>query len=127
MKDCKVDVAPRKHKKSKKVKKSIQVCQNPMCKEDFELENLMKDCKVDVAPRNYYFSGPYFSYKDELEKTNALNWKLSILFQDLFTIENQLNFIEDDSADTEMNKITPEEPNILAMLVNCTFNTSKSK
>ena len=37
--------------------------------------------------------------EDELEGMNTLNWRLSIFFQDLFTIENGLNFLEDDSFD----------------------------
>ena len=47
---------------------------------------------------------------------NALNWRLSIFFQDLSTVENGLNFLEGDD-DTEKTKSVPEVPDILAMLV----------
>ena len=48
---------------------------------------------------------------------NTLNRRLSIFSQDLFIIENGLNTFEEDSFDTRIKQIVPEEPNILAKLV----------
>ena len=48
---------------------------------------------------------------------NTLCWRLSIFFQDLSTIENNLSAFEDDNFNIKMKSFDPEEPDILAMLV----------
>ena len=71
---------------------------------------------ADVSPKNDE-NVDDCSFKDKVEEMSTLSWRLSIFFQDLFTLENGLSAFEDDNIDIRMKSFDPEEPDILELLV----------
>ena len=81
------------------------------------LEKAEEESKVKETSINERNMKDDISYNDKVEKMNTLNRRLSIFYQDLFILEKGLDTFEDDKLDTKVNKILPEEPNVIEMLV----------
>ena len=58
-----------------------------------------------------------FSQEDIIEKMNILNLRLSIFYQDFFTVENGLHSLEDDTFGVRLKEIVSEDPDIIAIMV----------
>ena len=81
-------------------------------------KNLLKNKQEsNSSPKEEQSMKDGFSQDEIIEKMNILNWRLSIFFQDLFTVENGLNSLEDDAFSIKLKEILSENPDIIAILV----------